>query len=290
MDPFIPGKIVPYFPGDTYVSPDRTPGLMSRLFPSLMFYTRVYLETTRWISARTKKNVFDKAAQCYACSWCAENCEKTGLNFHILGMDNLDPQNGPCVIVANHMSTLETFLLPAILIPRFPATFVVKRSLVEMRGFGPVLAAYNPVIVDRKNPREDLATVLKEGCDRLANGISVVVFPQATRSDHFDESHFNTIGIKLARKAGVPVIPLALKTDAWGQGRLVRELGPIHPQKDVYMRFFPPMTITGSGHAEHKLICSIISQHVAWWEQRQKAKDEGRNLPPLTDPSFELPY
>lgn len=290
MEPFDPEKIANYFPGEAYFSPARKIDFLSRHLPTPVFYCRVYLQTTRWIAARTDKNVFDAPAQAYACAWCAENCERTGLHLNIMGMDVLNTVDTPCVMVANHMSTLETFLLPAILIPRFPATFVVKRSLVEMKGFGPVLAAYDPIVVDRKNARKDLETVLREGCERLARGISVVVFPQSTRSDNFEPQHFNTIGVKLARRAGVPVVPIALKTDAWGQGRRIRELGPIHPEKDVYMRFLPPLYIDGSGHAEHKLISDAIAAHVSWWQMRQKAKDEGALVPPLLDPSFKLPY
>ncbi|OQY59319.1 MAG: hypothetical protein B6245_07275 [Desulfobacteraceae bacterium 4572_88] len=49
--------------------------------------------------------------------------------------------------------------------------------------------------------------------------------------------------MKLARRAGVPVVPIALKTDFQGNGRIIREIGPIVPQKSVYLNFGNPMTI-----------------------------------------------
>ena len=134
-----------------------------------------------------------------------------------------------------------------------------------------------------------MATILREGCDRLSRGISVIVFPQSTRTLHIDPKHFNTIGVKLARKANVPVVPLALKTDAWGAGRKIKELGKIRPDNDVIFRFFPPVTVEGSGHAEHKAILEAISSTLHYWEWRQKEKDEGRQVPPLLDPDFTLP-
>jgi len=49
--------------------------------------------------------------------------------------------------------------------------------------------------------------------------ISVLIFPQTTRDLRFDPNKFNTLGIKLAKRAKVPVIPVAVKTDAWGMGK-----------------------------------------------------------------------
>ncbi|MDO5537829.1 MAG: lysophospholipid acyltransferase family protein [Desulfovibrionaceae bacterium] len=289
MENFTPGKMLNYFPGDTYVSPVTVPNLVSRVFPSPSFYARVFLKTTHWLTSRAAKGLCDDEHWCYASAMVAEDCERSGLRFHVMGMDILEKMDGPCVIVANHMSTLETFILPAIVRPRFPVTFIVKRSLVEMRFFGPVMRSRDPVVVDRKNPREDLTTIMREGVDRLKKGVSVIVFPQYTRALHFDPSHFNTIGVKLARKAGVPVVPLALKTDAWGQGKKIKELGPVRPDNDVMFRFFPPITIEGSGHAEHKAILECISSHMNYWTRRQEAKDAGKPVPPVLDPDFTLP-
>ncbi|MBW2177934.1 MAG: hypothetical protein JRH03_13480, partial [Deltaproteobacteria bacterium] len=52
----------------------------------------------------------------------------------------------------------------------------------------------------------------------LQRNVSVLVFPQTTRGLRFDPDKFNTLGIKLARRAKVPVIPVAVKADAWGVG------------------------------------------------------------------------
>ncbi len=289
MEQFDPGILLNRFPKDTYVSPFFVPGLFTRTFPSLSFYARIFLGTTHWLTSRAAKGLCDDAAWCYASAWILEDVERTGIRVHVTGLDHFNAVKGPCVIVANHMSTLETYLLPCMLRPRFPVTFIVKRSLVEMPFFGAVMRSRDPVVVDRKNPREDLATILREGCDRLSRGISVIVFPQSTRTLHIDPKHFNTIGVKLARKANVPVVPLALKTDAWGAGRKIKELGKIRPDNDVIFRFFPPVTVEGSGHAEHKAILEAISSTLHYWEWRQKEKDEGRQVPPLLDPDFTLP-
>jgi 1-acyl-sn-glycerol-3-phosphate acyltransferase len=169
------------------------------------------------------------------------------------------------------MSTLETFVLPVILAPLRPVTFVVKGSLVRYPVFGPVMRSRDPIVVERTNPRADLKTVLDGGAERLARGVSVIVFPQTTRTPLFDPAEFNTIGVKLARRAGVPVVPLALKTDAWGNGRLIKEWGRIDPSRSIHFAFGPPRDITTRGGDEHEDIVRYIAAHLTAWGGTVKA-------------------
>ena len=126
----------------------------------------------------------------------------------------------------------------------------------------------DPIVVGRVNPREDLSAVLDGGVERLRKGISIIVFPQSTRSSVFDARHFNSIGVKLARKAGVPIVPVALKTDAWGQGKKIKELGPVKAGMAVRYRFARPMRVRGQGKEEHAAICEYISSTLAAWQEQ----------------------
>ena len=170
------------------------------------------------------------------------------------------------------MSTLETFMLPGIIRPHRAVTFVMKKSLVTLPFFGAVMRSRDPIVVGRTNPREDLTAVLEGGVERLKKGISIIVFPQSTRTPDFDPQHFNTIGVKLARKAGVPVVPLALKTDAWGTGKKLKELGPIKSGLPVRYKFAAPMDIHGNGREEQAFICDFIGTQLASWR-----KEDGIN-------------
>jgi 1-acyl-sn-glycerol-3-phosphate acyltransferase len=180
-------------------------------------------------------------------------------------MDNMIKFPGPAVFIANHMSTLENFVLPCIIQPVKETTFIVKQSLVTTPVFGPVMRSRDPVLVNRVNPREDLRTVLEEGSKKLAAGRSIVVFPQSTRSLDFKPAEFNTLGIKLALKAGVPVVPIALKTDAWGVGKIMKEFGPLDKNKKVHFAFGKPMEIKGRGADEHRGIIAFIQDNLARW-------------------------
>ena len=259
-----------YGRGKTYSSAPHSPSRFVRAFPSLRFYIRLAKGPVQWLFR--KGAACDDIAWVYASAWCGDELERTGGTIEIEGLDNVAELDEPCVFVANHMSVLETFFLPAIIRPILPVTFVVKQSLVSMPLFGPVMRSRDPVVVGRKNPREDLMAVLSGGAAKLANGVSIVVFPQHTRSRDFDPGQFNSIGEKLAARAGAPVVPVALKTDAWGLGKKIKELGRIRPDLPVRFAFGKPIKIIGKGKAERAQICEFIGDRVAKWK-----KEDGVN-------------
>ncbi|HPG41966.1 MAG TPA: lysophospholipid acyltransferase family protein [bacterium] len=199
-----------------------------------------------------------------------QHLENVGGQFEISGIENIREINTPCVYVSNHMSVLETFVLPCLLIPYQKIAFVVKESLVKYPVFKHVIGNLEPVVVGRENPRQDLVTVLEQGAERLSRGISMVIFPQRTRMMHFNPEEFNTIGIKLAKRAGVPVVPVAVKTDAWGQGKLVKDFGKVDPAKAVYITFGEPMAITGNGQEQHQKCIEFIKAHTEEWFRKQE--------------------
>jgi 1-acyl-sn-glycerol-3-phosphate acyltransferase len=195
--------------------------------------------------------------------------EKAGGVFHITGMENFKNVQGSVLFIGNHMSTLETMILPSIIGPHKELTFVVKESLVKHPLFGDVMRSRNPVVVGRTDPRKDLEAVMNEGSAILKSGTSIVIFPQSTRSVEFKPDEFNSLGVKLAKKAGVVVVPIALKTDFWGNGRFIKELGPLDHKKHIHFRFGEPITITGNGKEENQRIIDFIKGSLEEWKQQE---------------------
>lgn len=191
--------------------------------------------------------------------------EYVGCRFTITGMDSFRSFEGPAVFVGNHMSTLETFVLPCIIQPVKPVTFIVKQSLIDYPVFRHIMRSRNPVVVNRDNPREDLVTVLREGDRRLRGGVSIIVFPQTTRTNDFTPDDFNTLGVKLAKNAGVPLVPMALKTDAWANGKYLKDFGRIDPSLSVHIAFGEPLDITGAGREQHARVIAFISERWKTW-------------------------
>ncbi|NLV25260.1 MAG: 1-acyl-sn-glycerol-3-phosphate acyltransferase [Deltaproteobacteria bacterium] len=260
-------------PDPSYVSPEKEIGILARLLPSLVFHIKQVHVV--WAAGRLAK-----AGKYGELDWAESSdriftaLESVGARLDIKGLEKVRRVAGPCVIIGNHMSTLETFVLPSLLIPAKSHTFVVKEALLTYPIFKYVMRSRNPIAVNRSNPREDFKTVMEEGKKRLENGISVVVFPQTTRTADFDPSQFNSIGVKLAKKAGVPVIPLALKTDAWGNGPgFFKDFGKIDPSKRIYIEFGEALRIEGNGQEENDRIISFIQEQLQKWQDETKGPD-----------------
>jgi 1-acyl-sn-glycerol-3-phosphate acyltransferase len=168
------------------------------------------------------------------------------------------------------MSTLETFVLPSLIMPQGQdLSYVIKRSLVEYPVFGDVVKARDPVVVDRVNPREDLKTVMEEGAKRLEQGRSLIIFPQHTRTVDFNPKKFNTIGVKLAQRTGAVVIPVALLTWAWSSGKKFKDFGPIIPSRTIHFAFGEPMEISDKGQEEHQRIVEFIQKNLDKWRSEK---------------------
>ena len=259
-----------------YISPDRPPGLVSRSLPALTFYSRL-----AWIVWRASRKalagVYDDKEWIKSSLDTVAAIEAIGGQIVIENVAAFAGVGGPAVIVGNHMSTLETFVLPSVLVPHRRMTFVVKRELVEMPVFKHVMISRQPVVVGRANPREDLKTMMEEGEARLRAGMSLVVFPQTTRAASFTPAEFNSIAVKLARRAGVPVLPLALRSDCWGIGKRIKDCGPIRPDLPVRFTFGEAMQVTGNGRETHESIVRFISEHLRSWDVpvHEEAESEG---------------
>jgi 1-acyl-sn-glycerol-3-phosphate acyltransferase len=221
---------------------------------------------------RTRKEVIDNVYDTKA--WADSSfeifrlIEKTGGKFHITGMENITRINEPVLFISNHMSTLETMILPCIIAPLREVTFVVKESLVKHPLFGHVMRSRDPVVVGRSDPRKDFEAVMTKGPELLGKGISIIIFPQSTRSLEFKNEEFNSIGVKLARKAGVNIVPVALKTDFWGNGRIIKELGPLDRKKQIHIKFGEPFPVTGQGKDENNKIIDFIRSNLIEWENK----------------------
>jgi len=256
-----------YFESSVYNTPVRG---RQNLWDKFLINNRIYfIYKFAQIVLRTRKQavagVYDDEAWADSSWFILKFIERTGGKFQISGMEYIAESREPVLFIGNHMSTLETMVLPVIIAPRRRVTFVVKESLVTHPLFGDVMRSRDPIIVGRTDPRKDLEAVMNGGMELLSKGVSIIIFPQSTRTVIFNPAEFNSLGVKLAKKAGVKVVPFALKTDFWGQGKILRGLGKIDSSKPIHIKFGNPFYVTGSGKEENQHIIDFIESSLKEW-------------------------
>lgn len=128
-----------------------------------------------------------------------------GLTFEVEGMENIDP-NQPVVFLSNHQSAWETLALRYILPPH---SVVIKKELLYFPIWGWSLLTLKSIVIDRKNQRASLRALLEQGTRYLNEGLSVLIFPEGTRTAPKELRKFSIGGAMLAQKTGYPVIPVA---------------------------------------------------------------------------------
>lgn len=253
--------------GNEYHTPETAPRLLlDRLlfntrFAFLSQYIGIILETR----SAAKRGIYDTQAWVDSSHKIFSLIEGCGGRFHITGIDNIRNQKSPVLFLSNHMSTLETMIFPGLIQPLINITFVVKDALVRHWAFRDVMLSRKPIVLSRENPRQDLQIVLEQGEKLLASGMSIVIFPQSTRRVEFRPAEFNSLGTKLASRAGVKVIPVAIKTDFWGHGKVSKYLGPIDKSKPIHIAFGEPIAVSGNGKSEHQQVIDFIKSHLEVW-------------------------
>ncbi len=200
-----------------------------RVFPSCAIHEALgRLTTDKWA---------------HFCFRAVQKAERYGVPVSAEGWNNRRDHAGPVVYLANHMSTLETILLPFVLLTYGPFNTVVKASLSHLPCLEKAAAHMGLIPIGRKNPREDLMTIFNVGGERIARGESVLIFAQGQRLPVFARKGWSSIGTKLAEKAGVPVVPIAVKTDVMptrpnGRGWL-KDFGTVDPTKEIRLACGP---------------------------------------------------
>ena len=170
---------------------------------------------------------------CAIISWITKvSC---GLTFEVEGMENIDP-NQPVVFLSNHQSAWETLALRYILPPH---SVVIKKELLYFPIWGWSLLTLKSIVIDRKKQRASLRALLEQGTRYLNEGLSVLIFPEGTRTAPKELKSFSIGGAMLAHKSGYPVIPVAHNAgDFWPRysffkypGVIEVKIGPVIESK-----------------------------------------------------------
>ena len=256
-----------FFPKDSYHTPAGTRrARLDWLLPNLpLYFYASYILIVARARLLVARGRYDQDAWAHSAYAVLKLLERCSGRFHISGLNHIRSCTEPVVFIGNHMGSIEASIWPALTPAAMPVAFVVKASLLHYPWLGPVVASQHPIAINRTNPREDFEVVMTQGEMLLKEGISVIIFPQSTRTTTFVLSDFNSLGVKLARKANVRVIPVAVKTDFWQNGRRLRDFGPLDRRQPIYLAFGRPLSAAANGRDAHRAVVEFISERLAEW-------------------------
>ncbi|RDH81001.1 MAG: 1-acyl-sn-glycerol-3-phosphate acyltransferase, partial [endosymbiont of Escarpia spicata] len=142
-----------------------------------------------------------------------------GLNYRVEGLENIPDSS--VIILAKHQSAWETIAFLS-LIPVNKA-WVLKRELLNVPIFGWALRLFQPIAIDRSAGRKAVVQLIRDGKDRLESGLSVIIFPEGTRTAPGTRRRYRIGGPLLAEKSGHPVLPVAHNAGVFWRRRDIKK-------------------------------------------------------------------
>ena len=155
-----------------------------------------------------------------------------GMDYH-LQVDELKKLTSPCVIVVNHQSNFDLFMLGSV-VPRRTVT-IGKTSLRWVPIFGQIYWLAGNVLIDRGDATKAKAAMVKTTDALQHQDTSIWVFVEGTRNLGKGLLPFKKGAFQMAISAGVPIVPICcsnykrtMRLNRWRTGPLrIRALPPI---------------------------------------------------------------
>jgi len=130
----------------------------------------------------------------------------TGVKVKVEGLEQIQGK-GPYIFMSNHQGGYDIFALHGHL--PFDFKWLAKKELFSIPFFGWTLTAAGYISIDRKGSR-DTVRAMNEAAQKIQDGMSVVIFPEGSRSPDGLIQPFKKGGFTLAIKSKVPIIPVAI--------------------------------------------------------------------------------
>lgn len=131
------------------------------------------------------------------------------------GVENIDPSQ-TYVVIVNHRSMIDIILMYVL-----PLEFkwVAKKEIYRWPLFGWVMRMHGDIGIERGSSM-GVKKMMEDGQKWLSRGVSLIVFPEGSRSKTGEINRFKEGAFKMAKQAGVPILPCVIHgtgsaTDGW---------------------------------------------------------------------------
>jgi 1-acyl-sn-glycerol-3-phosphate acyltransferase len=177
-----------------------------------------------------------------------------GIRLRLDGMENLKKDQS-YILVSNHASILD---IPALISAApFPVRFLAKKSLLWFPIFGWVLYFSGHILIDRESAQSALRS-LKKAPSLLKKGISIIVFPEGTRSPDGEVKEFKRGAFLLAQHSKFPVVPISIS----GTYDMLPRHGWCFWPGAIHIRMSKPIPTRGLSHKELDVLMRRVRETI----------------------------
>ncbi|MBK7586754.1 MAG: 1-acyl-sn-glycerol-3-phosphate acyltransferase [Myxococcales bacterium] len=227
---------------------------------TLWHLTRAVAETA-WISVPT---LLDSAigrltpAKCDArlAWWSRQLLDDAHIEIEVFGLE-LAPIDESFVIMSNHQSLYDIPVLFQVLKQR--VRMVAKSELFKIPVWSGAMRAAGFVEVDRQNRKRAIAS-LKRAKTALAEGTSIWIAPEGTRSDSGRLGSFKKGGFHLALETGARILPITI---AGTREVLVARTGSVRAGARVSVQLSAPIDPNQYGEARKEELMDAVRRAIA---------------------------
>lgn len=159
------------------------------------------------------------------------------VHVRVNGLSNIQPDKS-YIYMANHQSNFDIPVLLGYLPVQF--RWLAKAELFKIPLFGRAMLGAGYVKIDRFN-RQSAFESISTAARRLKDGVSVMIFPEGTRSRDGSIHKFKKGGFVMAIESGVPILPVILK----GTWPIMAKSSLRINRGDVEMEIAEPIDTTG---------------------------------------------
>lgn len=180
-------------------------------------------------------------------SWARVVLAAAGVRVEATGLEHLRP-GGAHLLVANHQSLFDIWAMMASL--PVSLRFVAKEELSRIPVFGRACRAAGHVFIDRSDRAQGVRAVQEATARMRREGLSLVFFPEGTRSPDGRLGRFKRGPFSLAMATGLPLVPVAVEggLDVLPKGEWRPSAGRIR------LRCAAPVSLAGRGAGDRDAV------------------------------------
>ncbi len=192
--------------------------------------------------------------------WAKGILKVAGVTVTVHGAEKLNPQQ-PYIYISNHQSAFD-ILAHVVSIPG-TMRFIAKQELFRIPVFAQGMRTVGMIPIDRGNS-EKARESLNKAIAILKNGVSVIIYPEGTRSQTGQIKPFKKGGFILALKSGLPIVPTVIS----GSVNILKKKSFRVNRGDIHVYFLDPVDVSEfSFEKRNKLVKRVRDMIVAKYNE-----------------------